>query len=229
VRITGPAPMRVVGKAESGVENGRYRGAIVLHRAAALVLVVDNARLESYLRGVVPAEMPAGWPAQALRAQSVVARSYALTSRRPGEPFDVFADTRSQVYRGVGAEHPRTDRAVEATRGVVLMHASAEEVFGGLPVPYLRSVEDPFDRGSPYHDWTVTLSDEQAARQLATVLRGALLNVQVLALTPSGRAATVRVTGTLGSVDVPGVTARTLLGLRSTWFTVRRRATEPVP
>ena len=246
VRITGPAPMRVVGKAENGVENGRYRGAIVLRRAAALVLVVDDVRLESYLRGVVPAEMPAGWLAQALRAQSVVARSYALTSRRPGEPFDVFADTRSQVYRGVGAEHPRTDSAVEATRGIVLMHgsgvartlfhsssggrtASVEEVFGGPPVPYLRSVEDPFDRGSPYHDWTVTLSDEQAARQLATVLRGDLLDVRVVARTPSGRAASVRVTGTLGSVDVPGVTARTLLGLRSSWFTVRRATTEPVP
>ena len=185
--------------------------------------------------------MPAGWPAQALAAQSVVARSYALTSRRPAEPFDVFADTRSQVYRGVGAEDPRTDRAVAATRGIVLMHgtsvartlfhsssggrtASVEEVFGGVPVPYLRSVEDPFDRGSPYHDWTVTLSDEQAARQLATVLRGDLLDVRVVARTPSGRAASVRVTGTLGSLDVPGVTARTLLGLRSTWFTVRRSA-----
>ena len=166
VRLIGPAPMRVIGKAENGVENGRYRGAIVLRRAAALVLVVDDVRLESYLRGVVPAEMPAGWPAQALRAQSVVARSYALTSRRPGEAFDVFADTRSQVYRGVGVEHPRTDGAVEATRAIVLMHgasvartlfhsssggrtASAQEVFGGLPVPYLRSVEDPFDRGRP--------------------------------------------------------------------------------
>ena len=143
-------------------------------------------------------------------------------------------------------EHPRTDGAVEATRAIVLMHgasvartlfhsssggrtASAEEVFGGLPVPYLHSVEDPFDRGSPYHNWTVTLSDEQAARQLATVLRGDLLDVQVVAVTPSGRAASVRVTGTLGSVDVPGVTARTLLGLRSSWFAVRRATTEPVP
>jgi stage II sporulation protein D len=246
VRLTGPAPMRVVGKAENGVENGRYRGAIVLRRAAAMVLVVDDVRLESYLRGVVPAEMPASWRAQALRAQSVVARCYALTSRRLGEPFDVFADTRSQVYRGVGVEHPRTDGAVKATRAIVLIHgasvartlfhsssggrtASADEVFGGPPVPYLRSVEDPFDRGSPYHDWTVTLTDAQAARQLATVLRGDLLDVQVVARTPSGRAASMRVTGTLGSVDVPGVTARTLLGLRSSWFTVRRGTTEPVP
>jgi stage II sporulation protein D len=239
VRLTGPAPMRVVGKAENGVVDGRYRGDVVVHRAAALVLVVDDARLESYLRGVVPAEMPAGWPTQALRAQSVVARSYALTSRSPGGVFDVFADTRSQVYRGVSTEHPRTDAAVEATGGIVVMDgsriartlfhsssggrtASSQEVFGGVPVPYLRSVDDPFDGASPFHDWSVTLSEAQAARQLATVLRGDLLDLQVVARTPSGRAATVRVTGTLGAVDVPGVTARSLLGLRSTWFAIRR-------
>ena len=75
----------------------------------------------------------------------------------------------------------------------------------------------------------MTLSDEQVARQLATVLRGDLLDVRVVARTPSGRAASVRVTGTLGSVDVPGVTARTLLGLRSSWFAVRRGTTQPLP
>ena len=189
--------------------------------------------------GVVPAEMPASWPAEALRSQAVVARSYALTSRSPVEPFDVFADTRSQVYRGVDAESPRSTDAVRATGGIVLMFgttvartlfhsssggrtASADEVFGGAPVPYLRSVEDPPDHVSPYHDWTVTLSDEAMALGLRPVLQGDLLDVQVVARTASGRAATVRVTGTLGTTDVPGTTARKLLALRSTWFTVTR-------
>ena len=89
--------------------------------------------------------------------------------------------------------------------------ASADEVFGGAPVPYLRSVDDPPDHVSPYHDWTVTLSDAEAARQLRPVLQGELLDVQVVARTASGRAATVRVTGTLGAIDVPGTTARQLL------------------
>jgi stage II sporulation protein D len=202
--------------------------------------------LGSYLRGVVPAEMPAGWPRQALRAQAVVARSYALTSRRPSAPFDVYADTRSQVYRGVtGEAAPATD-AVRATGGVVLAYgdaiartlfhsssggrtASFDEVFGGPQVPYLGSVDDPFDRLSPYHDWSVALSDDQAAHQLAGVLLGDLLDLEVVALTPTGRAATVRVTGTLGSIDVPGTTARTLLGLRSTWFTIGHTAIVPPP
>ena len=241
VRLTGPTPLRVLGSAENGLADGRYRGTIVLERAAGHVLVVDDVGLEPYLQGVVPAEMPASWPAEALRSQAIVARSYALTSRRPGEPFDVYADTRSQVYRGVAAEAPAATDAVRSTRGVVLMYASgvartyfhsssggrtasAQEVFGGPPVPYLQSVDDPYDTGSRYHDWTASLSDEDAAEWLGPVLQGDLIDLQVVALTPSGRVATVRVTGTLGTVDVPGVTARTLLGLRSTWFSVTRPA-----
>src|SRR5205823_5073482 len=111
------------------------------------------------------------------------ARSYALTSRRAREPFDVYADTRPQVYRGVVAEKASTTDAVSATRGIILMYgaggartffhsssggrtASAQEVFGGPPVPYMPSVEDPYDSLSPYHAWTVELSDTAAARQL---------------------------------------------------------------
>ena len=239
VRFTGAAPVRVVGAAENGVTDGRYRGAIVLHRAGDQVLVVDDVGLEDYLKGVVGAEMPASWPVEALRSQAVVARSYALTSRRPGESFDVYADVRSQVYRGVTAEDPRTTDAVLATRAVVLTYGSAiartlfhsssggrtaavEEVFGGPAVPYLRSVDDPYDTVSPYHRWTVALTDADVARLLAGVLQGDLLDLQVVARTPSGRAAVVRVVGTLGTVDVPGTTARTLLGLRSSWFAVTR-------
>ncbi len=229
--------LRVHGPAESGVTGGRYRDAIVLRRAGDQVLVVNDVGVERYLYGVVPAEMPAAWPAEALRSQAVVARSYALTSRRPSEPFDVYADTRTQAYGGVAGETARTTDAVRATSGVVvtfgtsvvrtLFHSSSggrtaavEEVFGGPPVPYLSSVADPYDRLSPHHDWTVTLTDAEAERRLAPVLAGDLVGVAVTARTPSGRAATVRVTGTLGTSDVQGTTVRSLLGLRSAWFSV---------
>jgi stage II sporulation protein D len=237
VRLTGGASVRLLGPAESGVTDGRYRDALVLHRAGSQVLVVNDVGLERYLYGVVPAEMPSAWPAEALRSQAVVARSYALTSLRPSAVFDVFADTRSQAYRGVAGEAASTTAAVRATSGIVvtfgtaiartLFHSSSggrtaavEEVFGGTPVPYLRSVADPFDTVSPHHNWTVTLTDADVARRLATVLAGDLLNVTVTARTPSGRAATVRVTGTLGTRDIAGTTARSLLGLRSAWFSV---------
>ena len=139
----------------------------------------------------------------------------------------------------MAAEDPRTTNAVLATRAVVLTYgstiartlfhsssggrtAAVEEVFGGSPVAYLRSVDDPYDTLSPHHRWSVALTGADAARQLAPVLEGDLLDLQVVALTPSGRAGVVRVVGTLGTVDVPGTTARTLLGLRSSWFAVTR-------
>ena len=236
VRLTGGSMLRLLGPAESGVTGGRYRDALVLHRAAAQVLAVNDVGLEHYLYGVVPAEMPSAWPAEALRSQAVVARSYALTSLRPSALFDVYADTRSQAYRGVEGEAASTTAAVRATIGIVVTYgttiartlfhsssggrtAAAEEVFGA-PVPYLVSVADPYDSVSPYHNWTVTLTDDEAQRRLQTVVAGDLVAITVTARTPSGRAGTVRVTGTLGARDIPGTTARSLLGLRSTWFSV---------
>jgi stage II sporulation protein D len=238
VRISGTSPLRLLGPAENGVTGGRYRGVLVLLRTGDEVLVVDDVGLEGYLYGVVPGEMPAAWPAEALRSQAVAARSYAVTSRRPTQAFDVYSDTRSQVYRGVTAETARTTDAVRATRGVVLMYganvartlfhsssggrtAAVEEIFGGTAVPYLQSVDDPYDRLSPHHDWTVTLTDDEVARRLESVVLGDLVDVEVVARTASGRAATVRVIGTLGARDVSGTSARSLLGLRSSWFTVQ--------
>jgi stage II sporulation protein D len=242
VRLTAPEPLRVIGVGDNAVKDGCYRGDIVLARDTARVLVIDDVGIESYLFGVVPAEMPSGWPAEALRSQAVVARSYALTSLRPAQPFDVYSDTRSQAYRGVAGEADRTTAAVRATRGVVVTYGGAiahtlfssssggrtaaiEEAFGGPAVPYLVSVDDPYDTLSPYHDWVVTLSDADAAQRLRTVLQGDLVDIAVVATTPSGRAATVRVTGTLGVADIPAATARSLLGLRSTWFAVTHSPT----
>ena len=242
--LRGRGSLRLLGTAENGVRDGRYRGQLVLSRAGAEVLVVDDVGLERYLCGVVPAEMPASWPLAALKAQAVAARSYAVTSLRPSQPFDVFADTRSQVYRGVAAEQAAATAAVDATRGVVLtaggaiartlFHSSSggrtaasEEIFGGPPVSYLRSADDPYDRLSPHHDWTVTLTDTEAAARLALVLQGDLVDLAVLTRTPSQRAAVVRITGSLGVTDLPATQARTLLGLRSTWFTIARTPDQP--
>jgi stage II sporulation protein D len=239
VTLTGRGFPRLLGLAENGVRDGSYRGRLVLARAGEEVLVIDDVGLEGYLRGVVPAEMPASWPAGALKAQAVAARSYAVTSLRPAQPFDVFADTRSQVYRGVTAEQPATTAAVEATRGIVLtadgavartlFHSSSggrtaasEEIFGGPPVSYLRSVEDRFDSLSPHHDWSVSLTDAEVAARLSLVLQGELLDLAVVSRTPSDRAAVVRITGSAGATDIPATQARTLLGLRSTWFTIAR-------
>jgi stage II sporulation protein D len=233
--VTGGASTTLRGTAENGLANGSYRGRMVLSRDGGAVLVVNSVGLEQYLYGVVPAEMPASWPAEALKAQAVVARSYALRSLRPGSPYDVFADTRSQVYRGVMAETVTTTAAVRATRARVVTAggqiaqtfffstsggrtATNEEAFGGLPISYLRSVDDPHDDLSPYHDWTARFTRADARRKLKSVTLGTLRGLAVASRTPSGRAATVTVQGSGGDQTVSAATIRTLLGLRSTWI-----------
>lgn len=149
-------PVRVGGKP--------YRGEIHLVLSPRGRLnVVNVVSVEDYLRGVVPLEIsPSSFPQiEALKAQAVAARSYALARRSASayhaQGFDLRDDARSQVYGGLSAEHPLTSRAVEETSGVVCSHDGAiiealytstcggrtennEAVFSGRPVSYLRSV-----------------------------------------------------------------------------------------
>ena len=235
VTVSGGSSTVLHGAAENGLRNGAYRGRMVLSRDGGGVLVVNHVSLEHYLYGVVPAEMPASWAAEALKAQAVVARSYALTSRRPGQPYDVFADVRSQVYRGVLAEVDTTTAAVQATRARVVTvggevaqtfffstsggrTAGNEEGFGGAPLSYLRSVDDPYDDLSPVHTWSARFTRREAERKLRDVLSGRLQGLAVASRSPSGRAATVEVQGSKGNQTVSAGTIRTALGLRSTWI-----------
>jgi stage II sporulation protein D len=236
VTVTGGATTRLRGTAENGLANGTYRGSMVLSRDGGAVLVVNRLSLERYLYGVVPAEMPASWPAEALKAQAVVARSYALRGLRPSSAYDVFADTRSQVYRGVLAETAASTAAVRGTGARVVTAgggvaqtfffstsggrtAGNEEAFGGTPISYLRSVDDPHDDLSPYHTWTATFTKSAATRKLRPVLLGDLQGLAVTSRSASGRAATVQVRGSAGNQTVSAGRIQGLLGLRSTWIT----------
>ena len=236
IRVTGHANTTLRGVAENGVRNGVYRSRMLLSRDGRAVLAVNSVGIEQYLYGVVPREMPSAWSAEALKAQAVVARSYALRSRRPTEPYDVFADVRSQVYGGALAETDATNAAVRGTRGRVVMAggevaqtfffstsggrtAGNEESFGGTPISYLRPVDDPHDDLSPVHTWTARLTQRAAERKLGDALLGDLEGMRVETRTPSGRAATVLVRGSEGDQTVSAATIRTRLELRSTWIT----------
>ena len=225
------------------VDGALYRGKVVVSRNARTFDVVDVVGLESYLEGVVPAEVPSNWPAAALQAQAIAARSYALANLRKGGDFDVYDDTRDQVYGGVGAESPETTAAVDATRGRVVLYdgsvadtlffstsggrtASAADVLGS-PVPYLVSVPDPYDTTSPYHDWGPVLFDAaQVARKLKVT--PPLADVAATA-GGSGRVQALSVTGGDESVATfTGSQVRAALGLRSTWFAPSLYALGPV-
>jgi len=211
-----------------------YRGTFRVTGGKSL-RVVNAVGLEPYLWGVVPREMPDRWPAEALAAQAVVARTYALTHLAKGSDFDVYADTRSQVYGGVAAESPPARDAVNSTAGKVVLYkgelaetfffsssggrtANVEDVWGSKPLPYLVSVADPYDTLSPYHDWgPLRYNAALLGRRLGA--RGTLRDVRATAA-PSGRVRTVTVVGSKGDRTITGEAVRRALGLRSTWFTI---------
>ena len=109
--------VRLHGRAMNGVSDGRYRGAVEISPAGPRGLRAVNALpIDTYVRGVVAGEMPSSWDLEALKAQAVVARSYALTTDAGGDLFDQYPDTRSQVYRGAVGETTRTNSAVAGDR-----------------------------------------------------------------------------------------------------------------
>jgi stage II sporulation protein D len=236
VFLPGAAHLRYGGKL--------YRGQLQVNAGKAVLQIVNNVGLEQYLYGVVPREVPSGWPAEALKAQAVVARSYGLAVRKTGA-FDLYNDVRSQVYGGVAAEKPTTSAAVDATAGQVLLFegkvartfffstsggrtASVEHVWsGGTPIPYLVSVPDPYDNASPHHTWGPVAFT--AAKLNSTFkVPGGVIDVRV-ARNGSQRAAAVTFVGKKGEVTVPAGEVRTKLGLRSTWFRFGLLALEPKP
>lgn len=195
---------------------------------------VHQISLETYVRGVVSAEVPASWPLAALEAQAVASRTYAITSHAGGSLFDVYADTRSQVYRGVAAETPQTDAAVAATAGQVVTYEgrpaityffassggqteNVENAFpGAQPAPWLRGVADPYDQG-PLHRWTLTMSFATAAARLRGLVRGSFRGIEVLARGVSPRILTAYVLGSAGRTIVSGPQLAARLGLYDTW------------
>lgn len=234
VRAVSPLVVRP-GKATTLALDGRlYRGQLELAVEKGLLRVVNVVALESYLQGVVAGEMPYTWPSEALEAQAIAARSYALATRVVGKPFDLYADPRSQVYLGVVGEKASTTEAVRDTAGRVVLYggsiattyyfstsggrtASAADVFG-FSVPYLVSRPDPWDKASPYHRWGPVLLGARTV-QSKLDLEDRILDASGVP-TPSGRLRTLRLETTSGPTNVPASLLRTSLGLRSTWITV---------
>jgi stage II sporulation protein D len=233
--------IQVFGRSGNAADDGRYRGRLEV-RASALggVSAIDAVAIDDYVRGVVAGEMPASWPQEALRAQAVAARTYALATTKDGDGFDQYSDTRSQVYNGIAGETAATDAAVAATAGEIVAYdgkpivtyyfsssggrtENIENVFlGAAPAPYLVSVDDPYDGASPRHTWVRTMSLRSAQRRLGSLVKGSLTRIRVLRRGQSPRVVAAQIVGTGGRTAVSGPTLRSRLGLYDTWarFTV---------
>jgi stage II sporulation protein D len=229
VNATGPGPLSTAG--------GRYRGTLRFSATASGgVQTVDVVGLDDYVRGVVAAEMPSSWSPQALAAQAIAARTYAITTTVEGDGYDLYDDTRSQMYGGVGAETATSDAAVAATAGQIVTYdghpavtyffassgghtESIQNVWPGATAdPWLQGVADPYDNAAddPYTSWTRTMSIAAATRQLGSLVRGTLQKIVVTRHGVSPRIITAQVTGTGGTTTVTGAQLEGAFGLDST-------------
>jgi stage II sporulation protein D len=240
-QFEGPSALRLLGPALNSVSSGLYRGAVEVRTEGAGVTAINVLDIDTYIRGVVAGEMPSSWPLEALKAQAVTARTYALATRKTSGLFDQYPDTRSQVYRGVTGESVRSDAAVRQTAGRILTYGGEPAVtyyfstsgghtenvefsfVGSLAKPWLIGVPDPYDTQSPYHRWTVNTSAASLDRALGAP--GRFKSVKVLKRGVSPRVVRARVIGSAGSTVLTGPTIRSRLGLRDTWFTFVRVST----
>ena len=233
------------------VDQKQYRGSFEIHitQGKTGLTVVNNLPIEQYLYGVIAREMSPDWPLEAVKAQTVAARSYAIHSlkKHQKDDYDVCNTTDCQVYGGRESEHPRVLKAVDDTAGKVIFfqgkvipayfHSSSggytenSENVWGTSLPYLRGVVD-YDQKSPQFKWEKTLTKSELEQALGKggYSIGRITAIELPPLTPapmtgaargvSGRVKVVKFIGTSGTVEVNGEKVRKLLDLKSTLFDI---------
>lgn len=232
-----------------------YRGSIECMQPskASGITVVNVVPLEQYLYGVVGKEMSPSWSSEALKAQAVAARTYAVYHKNSfrNKGFDMTDDTRSQVYAGINGESPSIISAVDATKGEILTYKgkpieaifcataggwteNSENVWGNY-VPYLRGVVDRSEK-MPSYSWTVTTTPEKLAANLKAAGKN-VGKIKSITLSPlgkrpmdvsdrgvSGRVLSMTIQGSSGSVRLTGNAFQSIMGLKSTLFDIYQGA-----
>ncbi|OGX09585.1 MAG: hypothetical protein A3K11_05600, partial [Nitrospirae bacterium RIFCSPLOWO2_12_FULL_63_8] len=223
------------------VNNLTVAGRVTIKRQNGKLIAINEVALEDYVKGVVPAEMNAAWHPEALKAQAMAARTYALYKIRQNgkKDFDVAASTKDQVYKGrAGADGP-AGRATDETRGQVLAFQNepilaaffstaagpTEDAINvwSVDLPYLKGVECPFDINSPLFQWRTDVwlpLLEQRLREEGFPV-GVIAGLSPAVYTKAGRVSRVRILHSDGELHVKGEDLRRVLGytvLASTQF-----------
>lgn len=171
------------------IGNNKYYGDIYIKQVDSKLQIVNFVDIEKYLLGVVPYEMPSSFPLEALKAQTVIARSYAQTNiNRKKKDFDLYDDTRSQVYAGIPKSRlSNVEKAIKETKGEVITYngrvidalfhsysggytASAKEVYGN-DIEYLKPIEDIYSKGVPMSvlTWTYLIPKSQLEKEIGFI------------------------------------------------------------
>jgi stage II sporulation protein D len=230
--------------------NGKgYRGLLEVTAADRGLLVVNELPLEEYLVGLINCEISSAWPMEAVKAQAVIARSYAVfqNNARKGALYQLESSVMDQVYEGCDVEDSRAARGVQETAGQVVVyddkviqafyhancagHTESSKVVWGLAIPYLRGVSCRYCQEANPIRWEQNLP----LRKIETSLRAAgfqvagLRELKVAGRNESGRVQEVAATASKGRVTVPGVAFRKAIGygvVKSTNFELRSSGDE---
>lgn len=221
----------------------RYRGIAEIRINNGKVTVINELPIEEYLLGVVPREMSDGYPIEALKAQAVAARTYALRNlgKHGAKGYDLCNTQDCQVYGGVDSEGPNATRAVMETVGQVARyngkmistfyfsssggHTENVENVWGYPLPYLLGVPD-FDQDSPNYRWRVELTPAEIQKKIELTGKysiGDFYGLEVSQVGVSGRIVKANLKGSKGQAEIKGEQLRSLLGLKSTLVTIEEQ------
>ena len=255
IRMNNTAPVHVsirvtpdAGQSFS-IDGTSYRGLLMLTAERGRLLVVNLVPIDDYLCGVLPREMAPSWPLEALKAQAVAARTYALYHMllRRFASYDVLSTTSSQVYGGSEKDYPAIRTAVDATRGLVLVeggrlaltlfHAnsggrteSLEDIWGGR-ISCLSSVDDPFSKNYSGDTWekTVPAQEITAAFGQFGIAAGAIKDIAPIERSASGRIKKLKITAQQETFFLSGNSFRLIAGpgkVKGTNFTVQKEKSE---
>lgn len=231
------------GDFRTGAEQWRYSGELrLIPKGAGSVLPVNVLPIEDYLKGVVPAEMPPYWGVEALKAQAIAARTYAMRKISGGGDFDLEGNQFDQAYSGLTEQVKASSDAVDATRGQVLTYngqliSALYMASGGghtenseygfihwnhglkpaVTLPYLRGIADPLDRAPSWQVGPFSATEAaQILRNNDEDLGDRLVGIDILQKGPSGRVLGVRLRGSSKTDEVSGPVLRSWFGLPDT-------------
>lgn len=217
---------------ELTVSDRRFRGIIEVKKRGERLLVINELDVEDYLKGVVPIEVSPSWSMEALKAQAVVSRTYALYQRRANlnKDYHLLSTVMDQAYNGKDIEDPRASKAVSATEGVVIAYngelilAAFHSTSSGstedganlwsIDVPYLKGVECLFDQNSPFYQWkrNIGLAEIESAIRNGGYKIGAVANITPYLWSKSARVMGLRIIHSGGELLLRGEDLRRLVG-----------------
>ena len=227
------------------INGRRFRGNMeFIKKDNSGLMVINYIDLEDYIKGILYHEVSHYWPIEALKAQAVVCRTYALNQMQENrsKDYDVTADIYSQVYGGRTSERHRTNEAVEATRGEVLTfegdifpayyhatcagHTEDASLLWNIDIPPLKGVVCNYCKNSPHFKWHTVLSTQEVGDALAKseYKIKAIKDILIDGKDKSGRIINLKLVSDEKNIKVPAKDFRNIIGpniLKSTNFKVK--------